>query len=95
MILYLARHARDDPHAAAHVRRLAWHAVRYRGGLAFPGDMLLRLSMDLATGTAGVLLAVAAAMAPRSACLPFLGPPASLPGQHSQGTHEDRASARR
>jgi tRNA A-37 threonylcarbamoyl transferase component Bud32 len=90
MILYLARHDRNDPYVAAHVRRLAWHAVRYGGGLAFPGDMLLRLSMDLATGTAGVLLALAAALAPHSASLPFLGPPASFPGKPSQGTKEDR-----
>lgn len=50
--------------AADHVRRLAWHAVR-RGDasgtgrtVAFPGRWLLRLSMDLASGTAGVLLAL-------------------------------------
>ena len=53
-----ACHAGEDngPEAAAHaigthVDRLAWHAIRYGGGLAFPGDMLLRLSMDLGTGT--------------------------------------------
>ncbi|GAB3809106.1 class III lanthionine synthetase LanKC [Micromonospora zhanjiangensis] len=45
----------------AQVRRLAWHALPYRGHLAFPGEQLLRLSMDLATGTAGVLLALGAA----------------------------------
>lgn len=45
-----------------HLDRLDWHAVRYRERLAFPGDQLLRLSMDLATGSAGVLLAVSAAM---------------------------------
>jgi hypothetical protein len=49
---------------ADHVRRLAWHAVR-RGDasdtgrtVAFPGHRLMRLSMDLASGTAGVLLAL-------------------------------------
>ncbi|WHT18323.1 class III lanthionine synthetase LanKC [Crossiella sp. CA-258035] len=41
-----------------HVSRLAWHAVPHGGGLAFPGDALLRLSHDLATGSAGVLLAL-------------------------------------
>ena len=65
--------------ARAHVDRLAWHAVRYEGGLAFPGDMLLRLSMDLGTGTAGVLLGTAAALAPGGAALPFLAQPARLP----------------
>ncbi|HZN73586.1 MAG TPA: class III lanthionine synthetase LanKC [Micromonosporaceae bacterium] len=44
-----------------HVSRLAWHAIPYRGDVAFPGDQLLRLSMDLATGSAGVLLALTAA----------------------------------
>jgi tRNA A-37 threonylcarbamoyl transferase component Bud32 len=63
------------------VDRLAWHAVGYGGGLAFPGDMLLRLSMDLGTGTAGVLLGTAAALAPRGAVLPFFARPASLPAR--------------
>jgi len=58
---------------AAHVRRLAWHSVPYAGGAAFPGDNLLRLSMDLATGTAGVLLALHAARCPDDEGLPFLG----------------------
>jgi tRNA A-37 threonylcarbamoyl transferase component Bud32 len=65
--------------AGAHVDRLAWHAVRYEGGLAFPGDMLLRLSMDLGTGAAGVLLGTAAALAPCGAALPFFTQPARLP----------------
>ena len=98
MILYLAGHDRRDQHVATQVRRLAWHAVRYAGGLAFPGDMLLRLSMDLGTGTAGVLLALAAALAPEGAAMPFLGapvlsPPVGFPGQPVQGT--DRAIGRR
>jgi hypothetical protein len=65
--------------AGAQVDRLAWHAVRYEGGLAFPGDMLFRLSMDLGTGTAGVLLGTAAALAPGGAALPFFAQPARLP----------------
>ena len=65
--------------AGAHVDRLAWHAVRYEGGQAFPGDMLLRLSMDLGTGAAGVLLGTAAALAPCGAALPFFAQPARLP----------------
>jgi class III lanthionine synthetase len=77
MLLYLAHGPSaeaDDPRIAAHVRRLAWHAMSYRDGIAFPGDTLFRLSMDLATGTAGVLLALAAALSPFGAGLPFLGP---------------------
>ena len=44
------------------IRRLMWHAVSYQGHLAFPGDQLLRLSTDLASGSAGVLLALNAAL---------------------------------
>ena len=98
MLLYLARRqfpgaAAGDPHAAAHVRRLAWHAIRYRNGVAFPGDQLFRLSMDLGTGTAGVLLGLAAALAPSPASLPFLA--TDLPGRPSQGQPEPRTEARR
>jgi hypothetical protein len=54
-----------DPAVTTQVRSLAWHALPYGGGLAFPGHGLLRLSMDLATGTAGVLLALGAVLHPR------------------------------
>jgi hypothetical protein len=79
MILYLSRGrapgaGHEDLAVADHVRRLDWHAMSYRGHLAFPGDQLLRLSMDLATGTAGVLLAAGAALHDTAAHLPFLGP---------------------
>ena len=78
MILYLSRHlgrgaGGRDPVVAGHIRRLGWHAVAYRGDLAFPGEQLLRLSMDLASGTAGVLLALGAALGDGSVELPFLG----------------------
>lgn len=43
-----------------HLSRLRWHAVRRRQGIAFPGNWLLKLSMDLGSGTAGVLLALRA-----------------------------------
>ena len=62
------------------LRRLAWHAVGYRGELAFPGDQLHRLSTDLATGGAGVLLALGAVLGEQPAHLPFLGPPAARRG---------------
>jgi tRNA A-37 threonylcarbamoyl transferase component Bud32 len=88
--------------AGAHVDRLAWHGVRYAGGLAFPGDMLFRLSMDLGTGTAGVLLGTAAALAPCGAALPFFARPTSLPVRVSgsspaalQGVPNQLAQARR
>ncbi|MGH8930816.1 MAG: class III lanthionine synthetase LanKC [Egibacteraceae bacterium] len=79
IILYLSRSHRvgaaaKDPLVADHVRRLAWHAMPYQGYLAFPGEQLLRLSMDLATGTAGVLLALGAALHDEPVGLPFLNP---------------------
>ncbi|WBQ08234.1 class III lanthionine synthetase LanKC [Kribbella sp. CA-293567] len=52
---------------------LAWHALPYAGGLAFPGNQLLRLSADLATGSAGVLLALGAALHEQPVALPFFG----------------------
>ncbi|WP_063761222.1 class III lanthionine synthetase LanKC [Streptomyces sp. NRRL B-1347] len=48
--------------AAVHLRSLGLHCVRFRGRRAFALDGLLKLSMDLATGTAGVLLAVHGAL---------------------------------
>jgi hypothetical protein len=62
---------RDDV-IEEHVRRLNWHALTYEGHLAFPGERLLRLSMDVATGTAGVLLALGAALHDQPVHLPFL-----------------------
>jgi class III lanthionine synthetase len=61
-----------DAVIAEHVRRLEWHALTYEGQLAFPGERLIRLSMDLATGTAGVLLALGAALHDEPVQLPFL-----------------------
>jgi tRNA A-37 threonylcarbamoyl transferase component Bud32 len=78
MILYLSHRLEpgqgaDDPVVAAHVRRLNWPAVSYAGHLAFPGEQLMRLSMDLTTGTAGVLLALGAALHDQPVNLPCLG----------------------
>ncbi|GAA2612734.1 class III lanthionine synthetase LanKC [Streptomyces axinellae] len=69
---------------AAQLDGLSWYGMTYRGALAFPGDQMMRLSMDLATGTAGCLLAAGAAAAVRDGnplpSLPFLPPPqASTP----------------
>lgn len=65
ILLYLAGRSPApiiDPRVVKQLRALAWHALPYADGLAFPGSGLLRLSMDLATGTAGVLLALGAAL---------------------------------
>jgi hypothetical protein len=113
MMLYLsggqrADRAAGDPRVAAHVRRLAWHAIGYRGGTAFPGENLFRLSMDLATGTAGVLLGLARALSPDGGELPFHGPAQrsgdpvacasghlDVPGRVGQGPQEISVITRR
>ncbi|HEX3591063.1 MAG TPA: class III lanthionine synthetase LanKC [Pseudonocardiaceae bacterium] len=72
--LDLALRRAPDPELAAardrHLARLSWHAVSHDGRIAFPGNTLLRLSMDLGTGGAGVLLVASG----HSAALPFLTP---------------------
>jgi class III lanthionine synthetase len=84
MILYLSRayppgQAVWDPEVAAQIRGLGWHRVDYQGHLAFPGEQLLRLSMDLASGAAGVLLALGAAVHEHPVGLPFLCEPRQPP----------------
>ena len=83
MILHLSHGFATDTEdvVTSHIRRLTWHAIDYQGCTAFPGEELLRLSMDLATGTAGVLLAVGAALHPAPVHLPFLAPPPSAPAR--------------
>lgn len=74
------RPGRPDEVTERLMRGLAWHAVPHQGGLAFPGDRLLRLSMDLATGSAGVLLALGAALHDQPVHLPFFGSADPAPG---------------
>lgn len=97
MILHLAR--TDTPGAtsqrlAEQIDGLGWFAMDYQGQLAFPGHQMMRLSMDLGTGTAGCLLALGAAQeareagvapggGPTTAHLPFL-PPLTRP--HIRGS---------
>ncbi|MEV0256610.1 class III lanthionine synthetase LanKC [Streptomyces sp. NPDC050732] len=70
---------------AAQVEELGWFAMSYAGQLAFPGNQMLRLSMDLHTGTAGCLLALAGALGDGSAHVPFL-PPLRRPQSRSRVT---------
>ena len=77
ILLYLAGRSAapaTDPLVAKQVRGLAWHAVPHEGGLAYPGVALMRLSMDLGTGTAGVLLALGAALHDEPVHAPLLVP---------------------
>jgi predicted Ser/Thr protein kinase len=87
MILHLARSTAPGAGPARleqQIAGLGWFAMDYQGQLAFPGHQMMRLSMDLATGTAGCLLALAAARDDaRTAQLPFLPPP---PAAHTRGS---------
>jgi serine/threonine protein kinase len=84
----LAMGGRHEPGVPAesligrHLSRLAWHAVPNGGGIAFPGNEMLRLSMDVNTGGAGVLLALAATL-DGTPVLPFFSgtPSPRTPGQ--------------
>jgi serine/threonine protein kinase len=78
MILHLARTGADRARLDEQIAALGWFAMSYRGQLAFPGHQMMRLSMDLATGTAGCLLALATAN-DTGAQLPFLPPPPRRP----------------
>ncbi|MER5770973.1 class III lanthionine synthetase LanKC [Streptomyces sp. NPDC001985] len=77
LVLHLARTPLGDP--AERQRAIDRHtaligrlATPFAGELAFPGEQLMRRSMDLATGTAGVLLALGSAHRPDRVSLPFL-----------------------
>ncbi|MGV9455501.1 class III lanthionine synthetase LanKC [Streptomyces sp. NPDC003635] len=78
MILHLARTSApgaEPRRLAEQIAGLGWFSMSYQGQLAFPGHQMMRLSMDLSTGTAGCLLALGAALdAPKTAHLPFLPP---------------------
>jgi len=66
----------DEPWVAdeitRHARELHWHGIQHDGGYSFLGELGLRLSEDLATGTAGALLALQSALVAKQPLLPFL-----------------------
>jgi hypothetical protein len=80
----------EDPEAGRQLAALSWHSMTYQGHLAFPGEGLLRLSMDLATGTAGVLLALGGALHGEPVGLPFMSGamPASRPDAAAMETSQ-------
>ncbi|MGI5347521.1 class III lanthionine synthetase LanKC [Streptomyces sp. CA-250714] len=87
MLLHLSRTTTPgvtDADRETQLAGLGWYGMAYAGGLAFPGDQMMRLSMDLATGTAGCLLATGAAAAADSGealpSLPFLAQPCAPSG---------------
>ncbi|SEE15248.1 Lanthionine synthetase C-like protein [Streptomyces misionensis] len=90
MILHLARSGAPGAtpqRLTRQIEALGWSAMSYQGQLAFPGHQMMRLSMDLATGTAGCLLALSSALdGGRTAHLPFLPPPPAAPIRGSAPT---------
>ncbi|MFP3991102.1 class III lanthionine synthetase LanKC [Streptomyces sp. E11-3] len=89
MILHLSRSPEGTAdRLAEQIEALSWYAMPYAGQLAFPGDQMMRLSMDLATGTAGCLLALGAALGDTDAHLPFL-PPRSRPPSRLRDTSSE------
>ncbi|MEU5953646.1 class III lanthionine synthetase LanKC [Streptomyces sp. NPDC047525] len=64
---------------AEQIAALGWFSMSYEGQLAFPGNQMMRLSMDLNTGTAGALVALSAALGDGEAHVPFLPPPRRQP----------------
>jgi class III lanthionine synthetase len=82
ILLYLAGRSPEpstDPQVTRQLRNLGWHALPYGGGIGFPGRGMLRLSMDLATGNAGVLLALGAALHDAPVAAPLLTPNRGTP----------------
>lgn len=65
----------SPPYVHEHVRRLSWHALSDDGRVHFPGSGLLRASLDLGTGSAGVLLALHGAYQNADCVLPCVGAP--------------------
>ncbi|QHC21371.1 class III lanthionine synthetase LanKC [Streptomyces sp. GS7] len=55
-----------------HLERLSWHQLGLHGDVVFPGFQLMRISMDYATGNAGILLGLKSALSGTASFLPFL-----------------------
>jgi hypothetical protein len=81
----LSHHDHTDA-AGLHLRHLRHSLVPFRDHLAVPGNGLNRLSMDLATGAAGVLLSVDSALRSGSCRLPGVDGPASVTPHIDQTT---------
>ncbi|MFJ8913078.1 class III lanthionine synthetase LanKC [Amycolatopsis sp. NPDC102389] len=62
----------EEEQVKTHLDNLGWHSLALHGHVSFPGDGCSRLSMDFATGNAGVLAAVASVHDPSIPFLPFL-----------------------
>lgn len=93
LIYFLARVAHKYPEWSSHLdeqlKLLGLHVTRVGEDEIAAGDQLVRLSTDLATGSAGLMLAMYAATHPDKALLPGTGVPptteAVLPTVHRTG----------
>ncbi|WTW98544.1 lanthionine synthetase C family protein [Streptomycetaceae bacterium NBC_01309] len=73
MLAYRAAIGEPADQLADGARSLLRYAATRDGAVTFPGRLLLRRSTDLATGAAGVLLALHGALSGEPAVLPFPG----------------------
>ncbi|MFF0739003.1 class III lanthionine synthetase LanKC [Streptomyces sp. NPDC004111] len=87
---YLPEPERTPARTAPGVPSLTLHALRDEHGLVLPGDQNLRLSMDVATGSAGVLRLLRSLAAPDTPLLPFLPVPGTAGGRTGRTTSSDR-----
>lgn len=76
---------RGDKDAAPSAARLAWHAISHRGHPVFPGRLLMRVSADLATGAAGVLLTLYGLASGEEPELPVPGLRPACPATTTEG----------
>ncbi|WP_371517330.1 class III lanthionine synthetase LanKC [Kitasatospora sp. NBC_01300] len=82
--------------AEEQLRLLELHLAPHQDGHVLHGDQLVRLSTDLATGSAGALLALEAAKSPGQALLPGAHPVSGwTPERAEPGTTSRRDSERR
>ncbi len=58
-----------------HLSHLHWHTLSHDGHVAFPGEGGIRLSMDLVSGNAGILLALSSVTGSDHPPVPFLSTP--------------------
>jgi tRNA A-37 threonylcarbamoyl transferase component Bud32 len=87
LIAALADFGEDEDREAGRQQaaRLSWHMLRVREHFAFPGNGLTKLSDDLASGSAGVLLALDALFEKKPLAFPFLSGITDSPAHDSQG----------
>ncbi|GGY11127.1 class III lanthionine synthetase LanKC [Streptomyces hiroshimensis] len=90
----LSRTGRWQAELDSHLRALTLHLAPYEDAHVLHGDQLVRLSADLATGSAGALIALAAAKNPGSRLLPGAHPTCGWPPAGSDAPDHPALRAR-